>query len=294
MFHHNNTLELIQKLVGKIEESHLKYVDYYVTDDFGIFIPTVGFCEYAITPQHTHPSHSFILFLSKNQSIVPSSIEIKDNHYLCAVTSPKIPHEEKKTDFFTRYIAIFISEKMYDEQYKAYGSQRQEKQLFYKYLINHDIMHYLKKFMSEYESHLPGREEVLNALGLVITNQLIRGMLNINGREELIIEKFEIEKVIAYMHQHFGQKISNPMLAKLVDMSESHFIRTFKKETNMSPMGYLMKIRIDKAKKLLHSGEKNITEVSLMCGFNSTAHFSSSFAKHMYMTPSQYQKLNNV
>ncbi|MDA8212034.1 MAG: hypothetical protein M0021_09175 [Clostridia bacterium] len=36
----------IQKLVGDIRESNLKYVDYCVSENFGIFIPSVGFCEY--------------------------------------------------------------------------------------------------------------------------------------------------------------------------------------------------------------------------------------------------------
>lgn len=45
-----------------ISESDLKYVDYYVSENFAIFIPSVGFCEYAIMPQHTHPAYSFILF----------------------------------------------------------------------------------------------------------------------------------------------------------------------------------------------------------------------------------------
>lgn len=290
----NKRLEMVQNLVGEIAESHLKYVDYYVSEGFGIFIPTVGFCEYAIMPQHTHPSYSFVLFFSKEQDVFPPKIEIKPNHYLITSISPLVPHEEKKTDMFTRYIVIFISEELYKQQYQAYSDKEPEKYLFDQYLIEHDIMHYLKKFMSEYESNSPGKSEVLNALGCIITNQLIRGMLNVDIKNNMIIDKFEIEKIIEYMHQHFGDKLSNATLAKMIDMSESHFIRTFKKETGMSPMGYLMKIRIDKAKKLLQSGEKNITEVSLICGFNSTSHFSSSFTKYMGMTPSEYQKLGRM
>lgn len=45
------SLKRIQSLVGNITEENLKHVDCYVTQDFGMFIPSVGFCEYAIMPQ---------------------------------------------------------------------------------------------------------------------------------------------------------------------------------------------------------------------------------------------------
>lgn len=79
-------------------------------------------------------------------------------------------------------------------------------------------------------------------------------------------------------------------LAKLANMSESNYIRLFKKEAGMAPMEYLINLRLDKAKKLLRTGSKSITEISLQCGFGSPSHFSNSFTKHLGLTPSDYQK----
>lgn len=56
----------IQNLVGNsITEGNLKHVDVYVSKNLGIFIPSTGFCEYAIKHNHTHPSYSFIVFSLK-------------------------------------------------------------------------------------------------------------------------------------------------------------------------------------------------------------------------------------
>ncbi len=85
----------IQKLVGDISESNLKHVDYYVSDNFGIFIPSVGFCEYAIMPRHTHPGYYFVLFFSQEQSITPVKIEILPEHYLVTVMAPGMPMKKK-------------------------------------------------------------------------------------------------------------------------------------------------------------------------------------------------------
>ena len=63
-------MESIQSLVGQdITEDNLKYVDVYVSDKLGVFIPSIGFCEYAIKPNHTHPSYSFIILFSNNSSL---------------------------------------------------------------------------------------------------------------------------------------------------------------------------------------------------------------------------------
>ncbi|MDA8212033.1 MAG: AraC family transcriptional regulator [Clostridia bacterium] len=150
-------------------------------------------------------------------------------------------------------------------------------------------MIYLKKFMSEYENKLPGYQHVLGALATTITHQIIRSILRITNKVDFITDKFEIERTLEFMYQHFGEKLTLTALAQIAKMSESHFIRIFKKETGLSPMEFLIRVRIDKAKKLLRSGTKNITEVSLQCGFSSTSHFSSSFTKHTGITPSDYQ-----
>lgn len=286
-----NSLQMIKNLVGEITESNLKYVDCYVSEELGIFIPSVGFCEYAIIPQHTHPAYSFALFFSKEQNIVVPEKEIMENHYLMTAISPDVPHEENISDSFTRYVAIFISKKYFETQFTMYGRKPLEQYCRKQFFIEQDIMLYLKKFMVEFENKISGYEKVLEGLTAVITHHLIRKLININALPNFITEKFEIEKVLEYMHQKYGEKLSVGKMAKIAKMSESHFIRCFKKETGISPMEYLIEIRLNKAKKLLVSETKSITEISLMCGFNSTSHFSSSFTKHNSVSPSDYKRL---
>lgn len=285
----NSDIEKIQKLVGEITSSNLKYVDYYVGKHLGIFIPSVGFCEYAIIPQHTHPAYSFILYFSPEQSFVPIEIPMQEEHYLCTAIAPGVPHEEKESDSFTRYIAIMIAQDFYDAQYSQYVKHSPEQYMWKQFLIEQDIMHYLKKFMAEYEEKNSGSETVLEALAGIITHQLIRNILDIKISREVVAERFEIEKTVEFMLQYYGKKITVKDMARLANMSESNYIRLFKKESGMAPLEYLIKLRLDKAKKLLRTGSKTITEISLQCGFSSPSHFSSSFAKHMGITPSEYQ-----
>jgi AraC-like DNA-binding protein len=281
----------IQELVGAISPGNLKYVECYVATGLGIFIPSVGFCEYAVTPRHIHPSYSFILYSLPQQSLAPLEIDLPADHYLVSAISPDIPHEEKTGDSFIRYIAICIDKALYENIYAQYTNSVPKQYIWKQFSVDKNIMLYIKKFLAEYQDGLQGYQDILENLGTIITHHLIRGLLQINGNSSIIYEKFEIEKAVQYMQQNFGKKVTVRQLAAMVNMSESHFIRCFKKETELSPMEFLIKLRVEKAKKLLQANNLNITDISLQCGFSSASHFSASFAKHAGLTPSEFQKL---
>ena len=80
-------------------------------------------------------------------------------------------------------------------------------------------------------------------------------------------------------------------MCSLVNMSESNFNKLFKKQTNFSPIEYLINVRLKKAKKYLRETNYIITDIALKCGFYSASHFSSCFMKQLGITPSDYKKL---
>ncbi len=279
----------IRNLVGDISEDDLSFVDCYVSDEIGIFIPSVGYCKYAITPAHTHPSYSFVISFSGDLSFVERKIELPENYLFAVAFEPDIPHEEKQMDKFTRYMAVQISKKLFEEIFEQYSSAQLPKLFWTQFTVHREILLYLNKFMSEYENKLSGQGNLMGSIASIATHYLVRGLLNISGSDTLQSERVEIERIIQYMHQNFDQKITIGELSKAANMSESAFVRLFKSETGYSPMDYLINIRIEKAKKLLRESTMSITEISFLCGFGSTPHFSSCFTKHMGVSPSKFQ-----
>ena len=78
-------------------------------------------------------------------------------------------------------------------------------------------------------------------------------------------------------------------LAHEAGMSSFHFAREFKKSTGTSPHQYLIKFRVEQAKRLLAASELPLTEVGLRSGFSHQSHFTRLFHRLTGTTPQTYR-----
>lgn len=96
-----------------------------------------------------------------------------------------------------------------------------------------------------------------------------------------------------HIERHFPDEITVESTADHLGISAAHYIRTFKKETGMTPNAYLMKIRVEEAAKLLRSTHYTIQYISAQVGIPDANYFVKCFRKHWGVTPSQYRSGNN-
>jgi two-component system sensor histidine kinase ChiS len=59
----------------------------------------------------------------------------------------------------------------------------------------------------------------------------------------------------------------------------------------MTTSNFVLKTRLNRAKKLLTVTQKPIGDIAMECGFNDFAYFSRSFKKEFGMTPTTFQRL---
>ncbi len=85
--------------------------------------------------------------------------------------------------------------------------------------------------------------------------------------------------------------VSLDALAEVAGLSKYHFLRQFSQVVGMTPGAYLRTLRLCHAARKLRTTELPILEVALSVGFADHPSFSRAFARHMGMTPSEYQKL---
>jgi len=98
-----------------------------------------------------------------------------------------------------------------------------------------------------------------------------------------------IEDTISYMQQHLEQPLSVGDLADMVNMSRFHFSRVFKNHTGFSPMKYLQRVRINRARELLRTNSFIIADVAAQVGYPVVQHFSTVFKKEVGLTPGRFQ-----
>lgn len=77
-------------------------------------------------------------------------------------------------------------------------------------------------------------------------------------------------------------------LIQHLNMSSTTFYCKVKGLTGIPPNEFIRKIRLRNSRRLLLSGDYNISEAAYMTGFNNLSHFRKSFKKEYEMTPSEY------
>lgn len=286
----NDELDKIRSLVGEVTKDQLRYIDCFTAEDMALLIPVGGACFFAQMPLHSHPSYMFILHFDEQTAVAIEGRTIKARYGKLFGLLPDVPHHELPSDSPPRYIAALIDRRFFEKQLRQYPIKPKSLQLgeFYDPIPN--LLPLMKRFMVEADGRMAGSESVLQAIGLEICHSIIRSILNLRLEEERISSRIEIDRTIEYMHTNLDTKITLEDIAKVAHMSPSHFSRIFKHETGASPIDYLGRIRMDRAKKLLLASDKSITEIALECGFNSPAYLSASFYKKFRTTPSDYRK----
>jgi AraC-like DNA-binding protein len=87
-----------------------------------------------------------------------------------------------------------------------------------------------------------------------------------------------------------GVRASVREVARRVAISPFHFIRLFESVFGVTPHQFRTRARIERAKELLASGARTVTDVCMEVGFSSVGSFSSLFARRVGATPSAYRE----
>ncbi len=97
-------------------------------------------------------------------------------------------------------------------------------------------------------------------------------------------------KLIRHMKRDYREKITLESLSRLVFVSPNHLSTIFRQYTGRSPIDFLIQVRLDEARRLLHSCEFRVGEICNMVGCEDPAYFSRMFHRHAGMSPSAYRR----
>lgn len=87
----------------------------------------------------------------------------------------------------------------------------------------------------------------------------------------------------------FSEELQVSYLAKKCKMSETYFRKIFSDKYGLSPKKYIIRQKINYAKKLLLSGDMSVEEVCEKCGYSDVSLFSREFKKEEGVAPSVFK-----
>ncbi|MCH5186061.1 MAG: helix-turn-helix transcriptional regulator [Oscillospiraceae bacterium] len=120
--------------------------------------------------------------------------------------------------------------------------------------------------------------------------EILSLLLNENRENVSFSQRNTVNKSIEYMSEHFSEKITLKELADISGKSVSYYGKTFKSIMGITPIEYLLKIRISYAKTLLESNT-SVTDTARLCGFSDLYYFSKLFFKKEHISPSEYKRI---
>ncbi len=104
-----------------------------------------------------------------------------------------------------------------------------------------------------------------------------------------------VEFLLSYISENFTENLSNKKLAALTGYHEYHLNRIFKRLTGSSIHQYIIRLRINEAKRLTANTDLPLNLIAEKSGFTSDTYFSAYFKKETKMTPSEYRnKFKNM
>jgi AraC-like DNA-binding protein len=98
-----------------------------------------------------------------------------------------------------------------------------------------------------------------------------------------------MKQAIQYLTLQFTQPISIEHMSNMLGYHRTHLCKLFKQTTGLSPMQYLLKIRMERAELLLDTS-MTIDQIASSVGFGDALYFSKKFRKWRGQSPSEYRK----
>lgn len=99
----------------------------------------------------------------------------------------------------------------------------------------------------------------------------------------------ELSKVIDFVEQNFGSRITVADLAERAGSTVRTLERLFQKRFNMSPFAYLKRVRLNGACRMLTQTNLPLVQIAAESGFCDQSYMTKEFARFMRITPQAYR-----
>lgn len=273
-------------------ETLLRNIEFVITPELSLFVPTLGPCDYAVSPDHVHPAWSFVYVLSlagrfelDGRRLDPPA---RARPWIWAL-APGVAHGEERLAGHNSYLAFMIDTPLLARVLAEYGLAPEDLPRHQTLPADEPLFGFLSAFFREGRERHPGRRALLRALALLIAHRMARLLAGLAAAENAG-DSLEIHRLAGWLKGRLEERLTVGQIAARLHMSESSLLRFFKRETGKTPMEFVAQLRLEQARILLGTSNASLTEIARQCGFSSSSHFSSAFAGAFGLAPRDYRR----
>lgn len=260
--------------------------------------------DFTSVPTHWHNEYE-IIYVKKGQGVISLDLEYHDVKAgdIILIVPGQLHSIEQKADKTMEYEnlifgADIIANKHNDYCYTNFFSSLTKRTLQYPTIFNqstckyyHDIARCIdnadeicKTFPHGYQLAI---KSYLFQMFFVIFTNLPKDKPPTKKKKSL--DKMKL--IVKYVGNNYADNITIEDMANLCDFSQSHFMKFFKNNMEVSFIEYLNNYRLTMASRLLISSNSSIIAISMESGFDNLSYFNRLFKKKYDMTPSEFRKL---
>lgn len=136
------------------------------------------------------------------------------------------------------------------------------------------------------------------SVGAELLSHLLEGILlflccNRRTESHLPADRDSMQKVIAYLHEHFRENPSLGEAANLLHLNQRYFCKKFRDYTGQTYKAYLKGIKLRYARRLLLVTSLSVMEIAEQSGYETQSHFNREFREYYHITPMSLRKEKN-
>ncbi len=129
---------------------------------------------------------------------------------------------------------------------------------------------------------------------LSVLKGLLINLLIELARNEAALPRSGNDGITRYIVEYVAKNYSHPLrlseICEEMSFSLTYASSVFKRDMGMTFRDYLMKVRLEKACRLIQSSDKTVAEIAAAVGYSDPAFFFKIFKKELGLTPKDYKR----
>ena len=116
-------------------------------------------------------------------------------------------------------------------------------------------------------------------------NRNLEALSKVSASRVQIGAQIRLQQMLSFIYAHYAEDVGLADIAAAANVSRSEAGRCFSAYLRSTPVGYLIKYRLQRARRMLSDQTLTLQQIAQACGFHSMSYFTRQFRQHYGATP---------